>query len=180
MPHSRSHTDLIDRAKDLENSLRHESSVYAYELQDVASATWNDYADRVRDLLSLVRQQDQQLSNVSRLREQAISISLMLGGAGCNACPIEEGVRNVIQRAQAAEARLSQQDQEQRRRLHPEIQQHVDEIVDSIVSCADEADGGKVDARAYCQQLIDALRVEQDQEQGRLRDEIRILRAGTQ
>jgi hypothetical protein len=33
----------------------------------------------------------------------------------------------------------------------------IQRLIDDIVSCADEADGGKEDARAYCEQLVALL-----------------------
>lgn len=43
-------------------------------------------------------------------------------------------------------------------------------LIDDIVSCADEADGGKDDARAYCEKLVALLSapVAQAHENGRL------------
>jgi hypothetical protein len=34
----------------------------------------------------------------------------------------------------------------------------IDDIIDDIVSCANAMDGGKVDARAYAAELVDAAR----------------------
>ena len=39
----------------------------------------------------------------------------------------------------------------------------IDELIEDIVSCADEMDGGKREARALCQELYERLTAERDE-----------------